>query len=231
MNLSDKIKNQIKNKKPNPKWQYTIINIIQDIILVLLWIIIVIGLGMLIYVLINYNPWDQMPKTFRYFWQGFIGLPWELMIILGLLIFFTYYLFKNVHFIYRLNRWMIVGLILISLIGGYVIAERIGINKKVATSAPVKKLYQRQGRLIRFRRGTIIVGIITKISADDLQVRDTNENIWKIKISKNTRFPQGSKFFSGELVRINGIKNNNSIKAIIMRPLGVKLRGLKNVLK
>ncbi len=228
-NLKDKIKEKIKKEKPNPKWQYTTNEILKNLILIILWISIVIGIGAFTYILIHYNPWTKVPYAFKYFWNNLFGLPWEFMIILGILIIISYYLVKKIHFIYRLNRWLIVGIILLSLILGYFIAEKIGINQKIANIELIRKIYQSQGKLIQTKRTAIVIGLITEIDKEKLTIKDTAGYNWSVVIDKNTIFPQGSKFFLGEIVKIQGITNKNSINAIIMQPLNIKLRGYRKI--
>lgn len=226
--LSKKIKNKIKLTTPKPKWQFTLKVILIEVGFATLWILAVIGLGVLVYVLIHYSPWEYLPRNFKYFWQGFLGLPWELLIICAIFIVISYYLFKKINFMYRWDKWLLVGIIVLSLVGGYLIAESAGINKKIAQIPSANKIYKQQGRLIQAKRGTVIIGSLAGVKKEYIVIKDLNGNIWQIVIDKSTYFPQGKKIILGEIVRVHGIQINDQLKAVYIKPLGIKLRGFSN---
>lgn len=231
--LSEKIKSCVKNVKPKPKWQFTSYNLAKEIVLVICWILAVVGVGMVIYIIAHNNPWEFLVSKPDGFYHAIIGLPWEMMTILMILIIAIFFISRKIHFIYRNNSWIILILICTSVAVGYFIIEKVGLNKRLSEFQMAEEIYMRGGKFIAPDRGPILVGQIERF--DDPKslwiVRDMFSNSWKIIITEQTRFPIKSQFSVGNLVTINGIKKNHTMEAFAIRELNNESRGFQKTWK
>ena len=133
------------------------------------------------------------------------------------------------HFIYRWDTNLITGVIIISLMAGYIGAEKLGYHEKIASFPVAKQIYQQQGRLAVASRGTVIFGVIVETNKNIVIIKDLNNHAFTIVMDKNTHFPQGGKFHYGELIKVNGLQNNSLIKAISISKTGKILRGIPTI--
>lgn len=230
--LSDKIKSQVKNVKPKPKWQFTSYNLAKETALVLLWVIAVIAIGMVIYIISHDNPWRFLPPHSISFWTALVGLPWEMIGFLILLIIAIYFISRKINFIYRNNSWVILLLICMSVTAGYFIVEKTGLNSKLSELELAEEIYNRGGKFIAPDRGPILIGKIEDIVEPKSLwiVRDSFSNTWNVIITNETEFPSQTEFQVGNMVTINGEKFNHTIEAFAIRELDNKSRGFKKQL-
>ncbi len=227
--LSEKIKSKLKNVKPKPKWQFVGYELAKEIVLVLLWILAVVGVGMVIYIVSHQNPWEFLPpKTI--FWNGLIGLPWEMIAILAALIFIIFLITRKISFVYRNNSWVILILICSSVAAGYFIIEKTGLNEQLSNIQMAEEIYMRGGKFIAPDRGPVLIGRIENIKNPKSLwiVRDMFSNDWNVIITEDTRFPLRAQFNEGNLVKIDGIKNNHTIEAFAIDGLNEEARGFKH---
>ena len=206
--LEDKIKKSIKGKKTKSKEYFVARNIAKDIIVGILWFICICVLGAQIYLLQNF-PWHAFSLP-RFILTGFIGLPWEITFISVACIIGLYYLTKNISTFYR-NTNILVLALAISLFTGYFIAESSGLNDYLATTRPIKPIYQQQGRLIAPKRFPVVMGELVSIKNDTVVVQDASKEKWNVKISDNTRIIKPLKV--GQRVGVIGKKDGNIIEA------------------
>lgn len=227
--LTEKIKSKVKHVKPKPKWRFVGCELAKEIILVICWFLAVAGIGMVIYIIFHQNPWEFLPPKIG-FWHGLVGLPWEIIVILALLIFIIYLISRKIRFVYRNNSWVILILICISVAAGYFVIEKIGLNEKLSKMQVAEEIYTRGGKFIAPDRGPILIGEIEKFENPKTLwiVRDMFSNNWQVIITEKTHFPYKSKFNIGNLVRINGIKNDHTIEAFAINELNEKTRGFQH---
>jgi len=231
--LSEKIKSRVKKLKPRPKWQFVGYNLAKEIVLVALWFLTATGVGMVIYILSHHNPWEFLPLKTKTFWQGFVGLPWEMVIILAGLMVLIFLITRKIRFVYRNSPWVILALICISITVGYLVIEKIGLNKTIGSSEMAQEIYRRGGKLISSERGPILVGKIEDFKEPTRLwiLKDGYNNSWKVIITSQTRFPLKSQFSKGDVVKVNGIKNDHIIEAYAIRELNKNLRGFQKTWK
>jgi len=200
--------------------------LLQDLLLIVAWVGSVIVIGMIIYIISKYNPWENLPKGFNYYLEALKSMPWELIIILFTLVIVIYFILKHINFAYRINQWGVFGVIIVSLAVGYAIAEKIGIHENIAKAPVAKNIYARQGKIFLVSRGVIITGEIKGTENNSLVIVDDDNHKWYISWQKNTLFPDGKKFSINELIKINGMSDKpDHINALIIRKVNENLRG------
>lgn len=223
--LSDKIKSKVKKVKPKPKWQFLGYELAKEIILVVLWFLAVAGIGMVIYIISHQNPWEFLPTKVG-FWQGLVGIPWEMISILAILILIIYLISRKIRFVYRNNSWVILVLICSSVVAGYFIVEKTGLNEKISEMQVAEEIYARGGKFIAPDRGPILLGRIENIEEPKSLwiVRDMFSNDWKVILTDNTKFYNNNEFNKGNIVKINGLKKDKTIEAYGVKELSDEIR-------
>lgn len=227
--LSDKIKSKVKSVKPKPKWQFVGYELAKEIVLVILWFIAVVGIGMVIYIISHQNPWKFLPPELG-FWHGLIGLPWEMIAVLVILVISIYFISRKIHFVYRNNSWVILLLICTSVAAGYFIIEKTGLNEKLSEIQMAEEIYARGGKFIAPDRGPILIGKIEDIEDPKSLwiVRDMFSNNWQVIITDQTYIPTNQDFSVGKMVKIDGIKSDHTIEAFAIDQLNEESRGFKH---
>lgn len=211
--LTDKIKKSLSGKKIKPKWQFISLNLLKDIGLVILLVAAILSLGIITYIIAQNNPWEFLPSGFRFFIKGLPLLPWELIVILCLIILAIYFLIKKVHFLYRLNNLIIIGAIMVITLGGYFIAEATGINTKIYNSKPFYKLHRNQGKFLFPNRGPRIRGEIRDINRQEITIKDWDGKEWQVRYSDDSNFPKNEDLEIGKEVTVVGEKSDSHINA------------------
>lgn len=225
-NINQKIKSKITTVHPNPKWQVYMHQAFLDALLIASWFFAVIIIGMIIYILAHYNPWENLPNGFLNFLQAVEDLPWEMFFILSILILVIYLTSRQAYLIYRLNSLFILFFIIGSVAVGYFIAEKVGLHDTISQNSIIKEIYLRQGKLFLVSRGTVITGEITGAKDSHIIIKDSDDTNWFISFDKNTNFTNGRNFQINEIIKINGIKESpNHIKAISIQKIDATWRG------
>ena len=211
-NLEEKIRKQIETKKPKPYWQFLGIDITRELLILAGWAISVFLLGAIIYIICNFSPLLPLPMPRSvYYLRLFFGLPWELIVLLVIIITGGYLLSKKVSTLYR-KPYILVIIIIVSLAGGYFAAEASGINEFIANKTIASQLYERQGRFLPGGRGLVTIGKITEIGEETIQIEDPTDKVWTVKINNDTKIKTGLK--TGILVRVIGAREDSTIEAI-----------------
>ena len=224
--INQKIKSKITDVKPNPKWQFYLRQAFLDALLVVSWLFAVIVVGIIIYILSHYNPWENLPYGFLYFLLAIEDLPWEMFFILSILILIIYFTSRKSYLIYRMNSLLILALIIGSVAVGYFIAEKIGIHDTISQISVAKEIYLRQGKVFVVGRGSVITGEIMGAKDGHIVINDSDNNQWLVSFDKNTIFTNGKDFQINQIIKITGIKENaDHIKALGIQKIDATWRG------
>lgn len=226
LNINQKIKSKINKMHPTPKWQYLVRQIALDAVLALSWIAAVVIVGITIYTLSHYNPWENLPKGLNNFWQAVKDLPWEMFFVLLLLVIIIYFASRKAYFIYRINSLLILAFIIGSVAIGYYIAEKTGIHQNISQAPIAKQLYIHQGKVFLVSRGAVVTGEISGAKENHLIITDVDNRQWAISFDKSTVFINGKDFRINEIIKINGLKQEaNHIQATVVQKLDASWRG------
>lgn len=227
--LTQKIKAKIKIKKPKSKWQFIVFVIAKDIFLVMLMIIAIIATGIVIYIINQYNPWEYLPHGFLFYIQCLMALPWELIVILLLLIISVYFLARKVHFMYRTSKITMTSIILVLIFGGYVLAETTGINKFISSKPVAREIYQKQGKFFQHQNGPITIGEIANKKEGEIILIDMGNNQWKVLITDKTRMKNNFTLNINKKIMIIGKKKNYEIEAYGIKEIDDDFRGFQKL--
>lgn len=229
-NLEEKIKEEIKNQKPKPKWYFLSEDALRDIVLFLLWVVLIVAAGFATNIFIDFQLNRlKVPGPGQFF--GFLSFfPFEIFIFIAVLIVVIYYLFRNIGFLYRLSPWLIIILIFGSVFLGYFASEAVGANEAVINSTFGQRIYSRQGKLFIPEREDVVVGIIVSVSRDIVEIEDFEGKQWEVIISDKTDRREIDSFAIGERVWVLGQRLGDTIEAQAIRsmrnqPRGRQMRG------
>lgn len=206
-NIEQLIRERIEKVKPRAKWQFWGIEISRDVAIVICWLVSVMLLGIVMYVIFHDNPWTGLPRGGRYIWRGIIGLPWELIGLLIVATVLAYYLSRRSHELYRLAPWMLGGIMLGTVISGYLLAESAGFNAIVSRHPWINEIYCQSGQLFASdSRGSSIIGVVETIDEDILTVRDATPTLWRVSINDSTQFNNRQSLTTMRFVKVIGEK-------------------------
>lgn len=225
--LEEKIKNNLKKVKPNPRWEFLLLDFIKELIIVIFWIFAVVFLGICIYILSAYNPLEIVFYDKNLILNALIGLPWEIFIASVFLVLGIYFLSKRIFFIYRLNSVSLIVIIFTSIFLGFFIAEKLGLNEKISNSKIVNFIYENQGKILFPKRGFLITGKIKDIKEKILYFEDKDCLVYKIDLEK-VKIKNNFLFNKGDYIKLFAIKNNFYINVWHIIKLPNDIRGLKN---
>ncbi|MDH4358427.1 MAG: hypothetical protein OEV37_00550 [Candidatus Berkelbacteria bacterium] len=210
--LEDKIKKGIETRKPKPYWQFLGVDITKELLVMAGWIVSVFLLGAIVYIIANFNALPPLPRATPYHYlRSFLGLPWELIVVFVLVVVGVYLLSKKISTLYR-KPYVLVIIIVVSLAGGYFVAEASGINEYIANRTAARRIYERQGRFLPGRRGLVTIGKITKVEEGNIMMDDPTGKTWTVKINDDTK--TGADLKSGAIVSVIGPRNDSTIEAI-----------------
>ncbi len=181
--LENKIKEELKKRKPHSYGFFMATNATRDIIIGVLWIISVALLGAVVYIMQNF-PWKVLIRP-NLMLTGLIGLPWEIIGACVILIVILYFLTKNISTLYRNKNILLVALVL-SLFSGYFIAEASGLNDHIARNRAISPIYQQRGRFLIPTRFPETIGEIIE-TGENPRLRDILGIVWKIKFKPDAR--------------------------------------------
>lgn len=224
-NLQEKIKNNLKEIKPRPRWIFVAMDFLKELIIIIFWILAVIGLGICTYILFNNNTLQYYTNITNLFFD----FPWEIIFASLFLILGIFFLSKKISISYRLNSAWLIGLIIISVFIGYIFTENFGINDKISETKLVKYIYQNQGRLFLKPKNQIIIGKIKQIDNNIIYFEDADCNLYKVDLNKI--FPKiNNNFTIEDRIKIIGIKNNYQLNIKYISKLLNSERGFKKII-
>jgi len=225
--LSEKIKKNLDNVKPKPKWEFTTYEMLKDLFLAFLWVNTVILIGIIIYILSRYNPWEDLPNKLDYHLDALKTLPWELITIALLLLAAIYFITRKINFMYRMSPYVTLGVVIVSIGGGYFLAEKIGINNKIANAPVAREIYKKQGKILIVSRGITATGEIIEVGKNDLLMNDSANRNWVVLVGPKTHIYSIDKgLILHDYILVNGIKvKDGTIQAFLIREMDENWRG------
>ena len=205
-NIEQSIKERLATIKPHSKWRFWGAEASRDVAIVVCWFLTVAILGIVMYVIFHENPWAGLPKGMRSVWLGFGGLPWELIGLLVVTGTVAYFLSRRSHELYRLAPWLLGGVVIGTVVVGYLLAETSGLNRFMAKHPILNSLYCQQGQIIAPGRGPTIVGVIESAKNNELVVRDATPTSWTVLITTSTQIVNPREVVPAHMVRVIGEK-------------------------
>jgi hypothetical protein len=230
--LETTIYKKIQKLNPKPKWYFTLYNSIKNIALFTIWILCVSIIGILIYILTHYyNIKSCLSANFVF--HNILGFPWEIIVIIVLFCILIFLLARKIYFLYRINSYLLVLFIILSLLLGYYISEKTGINESLSNLKISEAIYSRGGNMIFANKRPMLIAQIIELNYEDniMLVKDIDNKFWNIIIDRQTQFFPNQQYNTNDIVQIHGIKDNYTIKAQLIKKINRNQRGLKRKLQ
>lgn len=227
-NLSEKILEEIKEKKitPKPRWGFLLKNYLIWISGIFSLIIGSLSFAVAIFA-IRHNDWDMSRRMVGSVWKfALLTLPYLWIICLGIFAFLIYYNFKHTKSGYKYPFYIVVfGVVFLSIIFG-VLFYGIGLGQAVENAFLRKMPFFREHLDPRFRiwnqpeRGFLMGEVEAPKEGKGFRIRDFRNKEWFIKsMPKNLK--------KGEIFKIIGKKiDDENFEASEIRPFNQRARGL-----
>ncbi|MDD5749753.1 MAG: hypothetical protein PHO91_03135 [Patescibacteria group bacterium] len=223
-NISEKVFEQIKEKKPKPRWHF----LIKDYVIWFLGLISLLlgslALAVVFYTLIN-NDWDIYREISNSFLKFIIiTLPYFWFTFLALFILAAYYNFKNTKKGYKFPFYKVILLnIFFSLIFGFLFYS-LGLAHKVEDSFnrdfPLyNEMFNQRKRIWGQVDRGLMAAFVVAVDDKQIVVEDVDGHNWQILKADNFRCPP-LPIVEGDALRILGKKiDSQSFEADCILPL------------
>lgn len=214
--ISEKILDKIKQQHitPKPKWQFLLKDYLVWIMFVIATIIGSLSIGVIIYLLTDFD-WTVYQYLHESFFEYFvISLPYLWFVLLIIFVGLAYYQFRHTKKGYRYRPYIIILLsISFSFILGFLLftlgtARRFD-QSLIKTIPPYEKIIRRKSHIwMNPERGLLAGKIIFIKTGQELELADFKKNYWQVNIEE-AHYPSFIKLESGEIIRLVGEKQDD----------------------
>jgi hypothetical protein len=220
--LSNKIIEKIEGEKiaPTPRWQFKLHDI-------LLWVFFAISIlvGSLACSTILHtffsNDWGAYAQIRKSLFEFvFLSIPYFWIIILAVFLALAYLDFKSTREGFKFRS---IWIVLLSLGLSFIFGTFLwwgGMGEKtdrIFEGAPLLRNFDLRQHLWNNPLENTLMGVITKVSEESIEIKDPAGTIWKVDISSLSKIPE---FEVGERIRIVGEKKSEKeFKAKIVWPM------------
>ncbi len=152
----------------------------------------------------------------------FRSLPWFLIFIILLFLFFLPILARHYSFSYQRPLVYSVFAIFIFIVLGSSIVQRLGLHEgvseyfrlhKVPFAGPIYEHFEFA------EEQSVYPGIIIEIRDPNFSIKSRRQEVLKVEVNDETHFPLGNKFVVGDEVLILGERDEDTIEAYGVRPI------------
>lgn len=152
----------------------------------------------------------------------FRSLPWLLLSIVLVFLIILQILARHYSFSYqRPLLFSVLGILLFVILGSSVI-QKLGFHEGVSEYSRVHKLPLAAPMYERFEFGeeqSVYPGVIIEIRDPNFSIRSRRQEILKVEVTDETRFPVGKRFVIGDEVLVLGEREEDTIEAYGVRPI------------
>ncbi len=153
----------------------------------------------------------------------FTSLPWLLIFLLMIFIIVLEILVRRYSFAYRRPLlYSAAGIALLAIIGGYIVAAT-PLHGKLFKNAergnlPFAGRFYREYGLQRLQN--VNLGIIIEITNEGFLIQNRRNDILRVIITPETRFPLGTDFAENDTVVVFGERDDGAVRALGVRKVG-----------
>lgn len=226
-NLANNIIKKIKDGEVNmqPRWHFVLKASLMMVGSVLVAFVAVYLFSFVLFTLHQNGLWFAPQFGFKGMMMFVQGTPWLLLSILGIFLLLLYVLVSQYSFSYRkpvVYSLVVVVLLVISLSS---VIQYFGVHNRVQLFAErnnvpgLRPLYQNRESS---QPAGVVVGVISNVSGDDIQLKTENGEILQLLVTTDTKLPPDIILKTGLEVIVFGDRDGNSVTAFGIKPASEK---------
>lgn len=203
-----------------PKWHFIVRSALLIVGTTLAMLTVLYVASFIFYILRQSGVWFVPSFGFRGLVVFLVSLPWLLMLVAILFIILVQILVSRFSFSYgKPLIYSGIGIMLLAGIGGFVIGQtsfhRGIFEQDDQNHLPFGGGFYRQ--YIRPAAGNITIGTITEMASNGYLIEDRRDQIIRVIITRDTRFPLGTAFDIGDAIVVFGDLQTDTITAFGIR--------------
>lgn len=213
--------------KMTPRWHFILKASLFLFGFILVFLLALYLLSFALFVLDKSQLWFVPEFGMHGIFIFFRSLPWFLIFIVLLLIIFVQILARHYSFSYqRPLLYSVLGIVMLIVFGSSII-QKFGLHEGVSEYSRLHKVPFAGMMYERFEFGeetSVYSGVIIEIRDPNFSIRSRRQEVLKVEVNEETRFPLGKKFVVGDDVLILGEREDDRIEAYGVRPIP-RMRG------